>query len=82
MPIRSARVRVRGPEDKFLCRDATALFSAKLLVSLTATVRQRLWSLMALDVSNVSLYAHASRDFFIERPERIPEANQETMWGG
>ncbi len=50
------------------------LFASRLVVSTTASRRQRGWSLMALDIGCAFLYAKATRELYIELPDADPLA--------
>lgn len=57
------------------------LFSARLVVSLAATKRSKLWNLMCLDISCAFLYAEAERKLYIEIPEGDPRAGDPSVVG-
>ena len=86
---KGAEVRSRFVAQEFAAGDprddlfasTPPLFAARLIVSLAATWRNKLWSLMCLDISCAFLYALAVRQLFIELPSSDPRAGDPNVVG-
>ena len=86
---KGAEVRSRFVAQEFAAGDprddlfasTPPLFGARLIVSLAATWRNKLWSLMCLDISCAFLYADAVRQIFIELPSSDPRAGDPNVVG-